>query len=116
MAVTRRPEGQAAEDPVERLAILALLEAKPNMVLEVEELLASALALAQGETGTVRWYAFRLGRTRFGIFDTFADHRGREAHLSGEVARTLMARVDELLAQPPSIELAELLGVKTSRD
>jgi quinol monooxygenase YgiN len=116
MADARLPEGQAVEDPVERLAILALLEAKPGTVLEVEELLASALALAQAETGTVRWYAFRLGRTRFGIFDTFADHRGREAHLSGEVARTLMARVDELLAQPPSIELSELLGVKTSRD
>ena len=103
-------------EPIERLAILALLEAKPGSVLEVEAFLASALAMAQAESDTVRWYAFKLGRTRFGIFDTFADHRGREAHLSGEVARTLLARAEELLVQPPSIELSELLGVKTSRD
>jgi quinol monooxygenase YgiN len=116
MAATNPSEDQTIERPIERLAVLALLEAKPGTVLEVEELLASALAMAQAETGTVRWYAFKLGRTRFGIFDTFADHRGREAHLSGEIAQTLLARVDELLAQPPSIELSELLGVKTSRD
>ena len=116
MAATRRPEEQAGAGVVERLAILALLEAKPGSVLEVEALLASALAMAQAESDTVRWYAFRLGRTRFGIFDTFADHRGREAHLGGEIARTLLARVDELLAKPPSIELSELLGVKTSPD
>jgi quinol monooxygenase YgiN len=116
MAATSPREDRTIESPIERLAILALLEAKPDRILEVEELLASALAMAQGETGTVRWYAFRLGRTRFGIFDTFADHRAREAHLSGEVARALLARADELLAQPPSIELSELLGVKTPGD
>ena len=116
MAATSPREDRTIGEPIERLAILALLEAKPGTILEVEELLASALAMARAETGTVRWYAFRLGRTRFGIFDTFADHRGREAHLSGEVARTLLARVEELLVQPPCIELSELLGVKTSRD
>jgi quinol monooxygenase YgiN len=116
MAAIRPPEDQAIGGAIERLAILALLEAKPGTILEVEQFLASALAMAQAETGTVRWYAFRLGRTRFGIFDTFADHRGREAHLGGTIAHTLLARVDDLLAQPPSIELSELLGVKTSRD
>jgi quinol monooxygenase YgiN len=116
MAATSPPEHPPFERPIERLAVLALLEAKPGTILEVEELLASALAMAEAESGTIRWYAFRLGRTRFGIFDTFADHRGREAHLSGEVARTLLARVDELLAQPPSIELSELLGVKTTQN
>ena len=116
MAHASQPEDQTITGAVERLAILALLEAKPGMVTEVEKFLASALAMARAESGTVRWYAFRVGRTRFGIFDTFADHRGREAHLSGEVARTLLARVEELLVQPPSIELSELLGVKTSQD
>ena len=101
---------------METLAILVMLEARPGKTEDLEALLRSALPIAEAEPGTVSWYALKLGPRSFGIFDTFADHRGREAHLGGEIARTLLARVDELLAKPPSIELSELLGVKTSPD
>ncbi len=97
---------------MEKLSLLALLKAKPGKEKEVEAFLKSALPLAETEPGTVRWYALKLGPDRFGIFDTFQDEKGRDAHLSGEIAKALMAKAGELLAEPPSIEKVEILAVK----
>ena len=95
-----------------RFALLALLEAKPGKEKEVEEFLKSALPLAQQEAGTTSWYAVRLGPARFGIFDTFKDDAGRTAHLSGPIAKALMAKASELLATPPQIEKLDILAEK----
>jgi quinol monooxygenase YgiN len=99
---------------MERLAILAVLEAKPGKEKEVEAFLKSALPLAQAEPATARWYALKLGPSKFGIFDTFADQAGRDAHLGGAIAKALFAKADELLAKPPAIEQPEILAVKGS--
>src|SRR5204863_3048620 len=87
-----------------RVAIWAQLEAKPGKEKEVEEFLKSAQPLAEREAGTLSWYALKLGPAKFGIFDTFKDEAGRDAHLSGEIAKALMAKAVELLAKPPQIE------------
>lgn len=42
---------------MEKFAILARVEAKPGKENDVLEFLKSALPLAEGEPGTVRWYA-----------------------------------------------------------
>ena len=97
---------------MDRFALLGLLEAKPGKEKEVEEFLKSALPLAQQEPGTTTWYAVKLGPNRFGIFDTFKDETARSAHLSGPIAKALMAKADELLAKPPQIEQLEILAVK----
>jgi quinol monooxygenase YgiN len=97
---------------MEKLALLARLEAKPGKEKEVAELLKSALALAENETGTVRWYALQIGPSTFGVFDTFSDEDGRSAHLSGEIAKALMAKAAELFSVPPVIEKVDLLAVK----
>ena len=97
---------------MERLAILAIVEAKPGKEQDVETFLKSALPLAQAEAGTVRWYALKLGPSRFGIFDTFADQKGRDAHLGGEIAKALFAKAAELFAKPPAIEQPEILAAK----
>jgi quinol monooxygenase YgiN len=86
---------------MDKLGILALLEAKPGKELELEAFLKSAQPLAVAEAQTTSWYAVKLGAGRFGIFDTFKDDAGRKAHLSGEIAKALFARADELLAQGP---------------
>ena len=99
---------------MEKLGILAVLEAKPGKEREVELFLKSALPMAEEERQTVSWYAMKLGPSRFGIFDTFADQSGREAHLKGEIAKALFARADELLAKPPVIEQSEILAVKAA--
>ncbi|MEP7128359.1 MAG: antibiotic biosynthesis monooxygenase [Chitinophagales bacterium] len=97
---------------MEKVSILARVEAKPGKEEAVENFLKSALALAQEEEGTIRWYALKIGPSTFGIFDTFHDEDGRTAHLNGKIAAALMANGDELLSKPPVIEKVELLAVK----
>ena len=99
-------------DAMDTRAILALLEAKPGKEQELEAFLKSAQPLAEAEPATTTWYAVKLGPGRFGIFDTFADDAGRQAHLSGEIAKALFAKADELLAKPPQIEMLEILASK----
>jgi len=95
-----------------QLAIWAQLEAKPGKEKEVEEFLRSARALAEKEPGTVTWYAVKMGPYQYGIFDTFADENGRNAHLNGEIAKALMAKANELFAKPPEIAKPEILAYK----
>lgn len=97
---------------MEKLGILAVLEAKPGKEREVENFLKAALPMAEGERQTVSWYALKLGPTTFGIFDTFADESGRDAHLSGDIAKALFARAHELLAKPPAIDQPEIIAAK----
>jgi quinol monooxygenase YgiN len=97
------------------IGLLARLEAKPGREADVEKLLLSAQSLAQAEEGTQTWFAWRMSTTTFGIFDTFADEDGRQAHLGGEIAKALMASADEVLAQPPQIDPIDILAEKTLR-
>ncbi len=96
-----------------KFALLARVEAKPGKEEAVAEFLRSALPLAEGEPETISWFAFRIGSSTFGIFDTFNDEAGRQAHLSGQIAAALMAKASELLAKPPVIEQLDLLAAKT---
>lgn len=93
-------------------AFVVSIEAKPEKAAEVAELLAGALPLAQAEQGTVAWYAMRTSETRFWIVDTFETEDARQAHVNGQIAATLMAKADELLASPPEIMPADVLAVK----
>ncbi|MDQ6813281.1 MAG: antibiotic biosynthesis monooxygenase [Bacteroidota bacterium] len=97
---------------MEKFAILARVEAKAGKEKEVLEFLKSALPLAEGEPGTIRWYALQIGPSTFGIFDTFETEQGREAHLNGPIAAALMDNASTLLAKEPSIEMVELLAIK----
>ena len=94
------------------VALLVRLEAKPGKEADVESFLRSGLAIVQGEPATTAWFAIRMGRSTFGIFDAFPDDAGRQAHLSGRVAAALMAKAPELLAQPPTIEKVDVLAAK----
>ncbi len=93
-------------------AILALVEAKPGKEKELEAFLKSAQPLAVAEPATTSWYAVKLGPAKFGIFDTFPDNAGRDAHLNGPIAKALMAKADELLAKPPQLEMLDILASK----
>jgi quinol monooxygenase YgiN len=102
-------------ETMSKLAIWAQLEAKPGKEKEVEEFLKSAQPLAEREAGTLTWYAIKLGPGKYGIFDTFADENGRNAHLNGEIAKALMAKASELFAKPPEIGKPEILASKAAR-
>jgi quinol monooxygenase YgiN len=95
-----------------KVALFVRLEAKPGKEQQVADFLRGGLAIVQGEPATIHWYALQLGPSTFGIFDTFPDEAGRQAHLSGQVAAALMAKAPDLLAEPPSIEKVDLLAVK----
>jgi quinol monooxygenase YgiN len=79
---------------------------------DVEAFLNSARALVESESGTRTWYAIKLGPSSYGIFDTFDDEVGREAHLSGEVAKALTNQAPELFAEQPQIHKVDVLAVK----
>lgn len=97
---------------MENYALLAQIHAKPGKEQIVEDFLKSALPLAVAEPGTIRWYAFKIGPDTFGIFDTFADEAARDAHLTGEIAKALIANAGSLLAVPPKIEKLDILAAK----
>ncbi|HEY7405575.1 MAG TPA: antibiotic biosynthesis monooxygenase [Candidatus Angelobacter sp.] len=98
-----------------KTALFVRLEAKPGKEQEVADFLKSGLPLAQQEPATITWFAIRLGPSTFGIFDAFPDEAGRQAHLNGRIAAALMAKAGEFLAQPPSIEKADVLAAITDR-
>jgi quinol monooxygenase YgiN len=97
---------------MDKFALWAQLEAKPGKEAEVEAFLKSAQPLAMQEAGTTTWYALKIGPSKYGIFDTFADENGRNAHLTGEIAKALFARAEELFAKAPEIDKPEILAAK----
>lgn len=90
------------------------LVAKPGQETAVEAFLNGGLALVNEEPLTVTWYAVKFSENTFGIFDTFATDAGRDAHLNGKVAAALMAKADELFAEPPQIDKIDILAAKTT--
>jgi quinol monooxygenase YgiN len=94
------------------VGLFVRVEAKPGMEDEVARFLTGALPLAVDEPGTTLWFAIRLGPSTFGVFDTFPDDAGRQAHLTGPIAKALMENAPTLLSQPPSIEKIDILAAK----
>ena len=94
------------------VALFVRLEAKPGKEAEVAEFLKGGLPLVEAEPGTIAWFGIRLGPSTFAIFDAFPDEAGRQAHLSGKVAAALMEKAKDLLAEPPSIQKADVLAAK----
>jgi quinol monooxygenase YgiN len=96
------------------VGIFVRLEAKPGKEEELAAFLMQGLQLANQETTTPVWFGLRLGGASFAIFDAFADEKGRQAHLNGPIAKALMERAPDLLAEPPVIQQLEVVGAKLS--
>lgn len=97
---------------MDKLAVLVLLNAKPGKEKEVEQFLELAQPLALREPGTSTWYAIKLGAGRYGIFDTFRDDSGRNAHFNGEIAKALFDKAEDLFSTPPQVEKLDILAAK----
>ena len=95
---------------MEAIGLLVTLEARAGKEAEAEAFLKSAQRLALSENATLKWYAIKIGARKFGIFDTFANEAGRNAHLTGEIAKALGARANELFATPPQVEKVEVIA------
>lgn len=80
-------------------ATYIVLKAKPGKATALEQLLTGAASVvAQTEPRTLLWTALKMDSQTFGIFDTFTDASGREAHFAGKVAAALKAQADDLVA------------------
>ncbi len=98
----------------EKLGLFVVVNAKPEKANDVKQFLMGALPLAHQEAGTKSWYAFQIDETTFGIFDTFADEEGRNAHLNGDIAKALLQNADDLLVgfQVSDINKLDVLAAK----
>lgn len=95
-----------------RQALWVMLKARPGKEAEIEALLADAARMAGDEPGTVTWYGVKMGPGVYGIFDTFDDETGRDAHKTGRIAQTLAERACDLFSNDLHIESMEILAAK----
>lgn len=101
----------------EKIGLLVTMKAKPGKEQDVRDFLLGGLPLVNQEPGTESWYAFQVDESTFGIFDTFREEEGRQAHLAGEVAKALLANAGDLLVDfdgKVSIQPIDLLATKLS--
>ncbi|MEP5340702.1 MAG: hypothetical protein ABJL44_13235 [Algibacter sp.] len=81
----------------ETIGLLVTMKAKSGKEQDVKDFLLSGLELVNDEPQTVSWFAYQIDESTFGIYDTFEIEVGRQAHLTGEVAKALLANSDNLL-------------------
>ena len=93
-------------------AIWVMLKAKPGKEGEIEAFLAQGATMSHDEPDTVTWYGVKMAPGVYGVFDTFDDEAGRDAHLSGEIAKALMAKASDLFSNQLQIEQMEILAAK----
>ena len=107
---------KGGEDFMVKYSIWAEVKAKPGKEKEVEDFLKSAQSLAEQEKGTITWYVVRMGPDSFGIFDTFVDEAGRDAHLNGEIAKALFSeKTKALLAHEPRVNKIDVIAAKVPK-
>lgn len=97
----------------ETIGLLVIMKAKTGKEQDVKNFLLGGLALVNQEPQTVSWFAFQIDNNTFGIYDTFEVEEGRQAHLTGEVAKALLANAGDLLENfDPStdIQAVDVLG------
>ena len=97
---------------MKKLGLLITVKAKKEKGDDVKAFLSNAVDLAREEKETITWYSFQIDESTFGIFDTFEDESGREAHLNGKIAKALMENAPELLAEEPSIKKIDVMSSK----
>jgi quinol monooxygenase YgiN len=97
-----------------KYAIWVMLKAKPGKEEAIEAFLKAGATMALDEPQTVNWYGLKVAPGVYGVFDTFDDEAGREAHMNGEIAKALMANAPDLFANAAElrIEKMEILADK----
>jgi quinol monooxygenase YgiN len=93
-------------------AIWVMLKAKPGKEADVEAFLKQGADMSNDEPQTVTWYGVKIAPGMYGVFDTFEDEAGRDAHLTGEIAKALMANAPDLFSNEIHIEKMDILADK----
>ena len=95
-----------------KYALYVQLKPKPGKEAEVEAFLKQGATMSKAEPGTVTWYGLKEPGGTYAVFDTFNDEAGRDAHLTGDIAKALMAKASELFANKLEINRIEIVGNK----
>ena len=95
-----------------KYAFYVELKAKPGKEAEVEAFLKQGAAMANDEAGTITWFGIKEDNGTYGVFDTFDDAAGRDAHFHGEIAKALFASADELFSEAPKLHTIEIIAEK----
>ncbi|KAJ4485202.1 hypothetical protein J3R30DRAFT_3654770 [Lentinula aciculospora] len=88
------------------VGLLVPLVAKPSQINAVTDFLLAGYNLLPSEPLTRQWFAVKYEDSNpptYAIFDTFAAEEGRQAHLTGQIAKALMDNASELLDVSPEI-------------
>lgn len=95
-----------------KYALYVSLKAKPGKAAEVEAFLKQGAEMSRAEAQTVTWYGIKEDDGAYAVFDTFDDEAGRDAHLSGDIAKALMARAPELFSNTLQIHKIQIIADK----
>ena len=95
-----------------KYALYVPLQAKPGKAADVEAFLKAGAQMSKSEHGTVSWYGIKQPDGSYAVFDTFDDEAGREAHLRGDIAKTLMEKAPELFANKIEVHRIEIVAEK----
>jgi hypothetical protein len=110
--VPHRGVVMTGEDGVDgRKAFYIHIEALPGKGDEVQEMLRDILACVEEEPATGPWYGVRYSDTTFGIFETFPNLAGRQAHIDGgggDIFRDV-ERMNSILAYPAHVYKVDVL-------
>jgi hypothetical protein len=90
------------------------LEARPDKVAEVRQMLRDILGHVEGEPATGPWYAVQFGPTTFAIFEVFPNLAGRQAHVDGgggDIFRDV-ERMNDILSEPAHVQRVDVLMSK----
>ena len=92
-------------------AFYILIEARPGMEAEVEQMLRDIRAAVEDEPATGPWYAVRHSPTTFAIFEAFPDIAGRNAHVAGKGGDIFrdVERMNRILARPAHVQRVDVL-------
>lgn len=95
---------------MKKLGLLITLKAKEGREIEVLNFIKEAVNNARKEQKTITWYSYKIATSTFGIFGSFENETGRNAHLEGEVVSLLKEKSPHLLSEEPRIEEIEILS------
>ena len=93
------------------LIVIASAKAKPGKEADLERALREVAGPTRAQPGCVGFSLFRQKGAASTIvgFERWASSSAHEAHLKGAHVQRLMARMADILAEPPAIVSYELL-------
>ena len=94
------------------LTVIARAKAKPGREADLERALRAMVGPSHDEQGCVRYTVHRSvgDRSNFATVERWTSKEAIDRHFAAPHTQALMARIPELLAEPPDISIFEMLS------